>query len=208
VTDVSGYELMKLRILNAAHASMCYPALLLGHHFVHDAMADPDIFQWIKILLTREAIPTLKPLPNVNYHQYLDRVLERFSNTEIGDAISRIAEEGSERQPKFILPAVIDALDAGKSVDGFALEIALWCRYCLAEDEQGKLINVKDLKAADLLQFSEASKTQSDAFLENIDVFGSIGKNNLFSEPFCYWLRYIHRLGVRAAIRKYVAKEK
>jgi mannitol 2-dehydrogenase len=144
----------------------------------------------------------------VNYNQYLDKVLERFSNTEIGDTISRIAEEGSERQPKFILPAVIDALDAGKSVDGFALEIALWCRYCLGEDERGKLINVKDLKAADLYQFSKASKTRSDAFLENIDVFGSIGKNNLFSEPFCYWLRYIHRLGVRAAIRKYVAKEK
>ena len=208
VTDVSGYELMKLRILNAAHASMCYPALLLGHHFVHDAMADPDILQYLKTLLIQEAIPTLKPLPNVNYHQYLDKVLERFSNTEIGDTISRIAEEGSERQPKFILPAVIDALDAGKSVDGFALEIALWCRYCLAEDEQGKLITVKDLKAADLLKFSEASKRQSDAFLDNIGVFGSLGKNALFSEPFCYWLRYIHRLGVRAAIRKYGAKEK
>ena len=208
VTDVSGYELMKLRILNAAHASMCYPALLLGHHFVHEAMEDPDILQYLKTLLTQEAIPTLKPLPGVDYHQYLDRVLERFSNTEIGDAISRIAEEGSERQPKFILPAVIDALAAGKPVDGFALEIALWCRYCLAEDEQGKLIDVKDLKAAELFQFSESSKTRSDAFLDNIDIFGSLGKNVLFSEPFCYWLGYIHRLGVRAAIRKYVAKEK
>lgn len=208
VTDVSGYELMKLRILNAAHASMCYPALLLGHHFVHDAMADPDIVQWLKALLTKEAIPTLKPLPRVNYHHYLDKVLERFSNTEIGDTISRIAEEGSERQPKFILPAVIDALDSGKSVNGFALEIALWCRYCLAEDEQGKLITVKDLRAADLFQFAEASRMRSDAFLDNIDVFGSIGKNAVFSEPFCYWLRYIHQLGVRAAIRKYVAQEK
>ena len=205
VTDVSGYELMKLRILNAAHASMCYPALLLGHHFVHDAMADPDIVQWLKALLTKEAIPTLKPLPRVNYHHYLDKVLERFSNTEIGDTISRIAEEGSERQPKFILPAVIDALDSGKSVNGFALEIALWCRYCLAEDEQGKLITVKDLRAADLFQFAEASRMRSDAFLDNIDVFGSIGKNAVFSEPFCYWLRYIHQRGVRAAIRKYVA---
>ena len=208
VTDVSGYELMKLRILNAAHASMCYPALLLGHHFVHEAMEDPDILQYLKTLLIQEAIPTLKPLPGVDYHQYLDKVLERFSNTEIGDAISRIAEEGSERQPKFILPTVIDALAAGKPVDGFALEIALWCRYCLAEDEQGKLIDVKDLKAADLFQFSESSKTRSDAFLDNIDIFGSLGKNVLFSKPFCYWLGYIHRLGVRAAIRKYVAKEK
>ncbi len=208
VNDVSGYELMKLRILNAAHASMCYPALLLGHYFVHEAMEDPDILQYLKTLLTQEAIPTLKPLPGVDYHQYLDKVLERFSNTEIGDTISRIAEEGSERQPKFILPAVIDALAAGKPVDGFALEIALWCRYCLAEDEQGNLIDVKDLKAADLFQFSESSKTRSEAFLDNIDVFGSIGKNAQFSEPFCYWLRYIHRLGVRAAIRKYAAKEK
>ena len=208
VTDVSGYELMKLRILNAAHASMCYPALLLEHHFVHEAMEDPDILKYLKTLLTQEAIPTLKPLPGVDYDQYLDKVLERFSNTEIGDTISRIAEEGSERQPKFILPAVIDALAAGKPVDGFALEIALWCRYCLAEDEQGNLIEVKDLKAADLFQFSESSKTRSDAFLDNIDVFGSIGKNAQFSEPFCYWLRYIHRLGVRAAIRKYAANKK
>ena len=207
VSDVSGYELMKLRILNAAHASMCYPALLLGHHFVHEAMADPDIFQWLKTLLTKEAIPTLKPLQSVDYHQYLDKVLERFSNQEIGDTLSRIAEEGSERQPKFILPAVTDALDAGKSVDGFALEIAIWCRYCIGEDEQGKLITVKDLKATELFQFSEASKTQSDAFLGNIDVFGAIGENAAFSEPFCYWLRYIQRQGVRAAIRKYVTKE-
>ena len=207
VSDVSGYELMKLRILNAAHASMCYPALLLGHHFVHDAVADPDILQWVKTLLTKEAIPTLKPLPGVGYHEYLDKVLDRFANTEIGDTLSRIAEEGSERQPKFILPAVMDALGAGKSVDGFALEIALWCRYCLGEDEQGKLITVKDLKAEELFQYSKASKTRSDAFLENIDVFGSIGKNALFSEPFCYWLRCILRLGVRGTIRKYVAKE-
>ncbi len=208
VSDVSGYELMKLRILNAAHASMCYPALLLGHHFVHDAIEDPDILQYLKTLLTQEAIPTLKPLPSVNYHQYLDKVLERFSNTAIGDTISRIAEEGSERQPKFILPAVIDALDAGQSVDGFALEIALWCRYCLGEDEQGKLITVKDLKSADLFKFSKASKRRSDAFLNNIEVFGSLGKNALFSEQFCYWLRYIYRLGVRAAIRKYGARKK
>ena len=60
----------------------------------------------------------------------------------------------------------------------------------------------------ELFQFSEASKTRSEAFLDNIDVFGSLGQNALFSELFCYWLRYIHRLGVRAAIRKYVAKEK
>lgn len=44
VTDVAPYELMKLRILNGRHAAITYPAALLGFHYVHDAMADPDIY--------------------------------------------------------------------------------------------------------------------------------------------------------------------
>ena len=43
VSDVAPYELMKLRILNGGHAAIAYPGALLGHHFVHDAMADPLI---------------------------------------------------------------------------------------------------------------------------------------------------------------------
>ena len=208
VTDVRGYELMKLRILNAAHASMCYPAALLGHHFVHDAMADPDIVKWLQVLLKREAIPTLKPLPKVDYYQYLDNALERFSNVKIADTISRIAEEGSERQPKFILPTVIDALDNGACVDGFALEIAFWCIYCRGKDEQGNRIKIEDIKAPELLKFAEDSKIRSSAFLEYTDVFGSIGKNTALSEPFGYWLRHIDQFGVRAALQEYAAKRK
>ena len=55
---------------------------------------------------------------------------------------------------------------------------------------------------------SEQYKQHRNEFIEAVNNFGSLGQNALFSEPFCYWLRYIHRLGVRAAIRKYVAKEK
>jgi mannitol 2-dehydrogenase len=113
VEDVARHELMKLRILNAGHASMCYAAALLGHYFVHDAMSDADIAAWLSALLEREAIPALQPLPGVDYLAYRDTVLKRFANPRIGDTIPRLAKDGSDRQPKFILPTLQDALDAG-----------------------------------------------------------------------------------------------
>ena len=41
VDDVTPYELMKLRLLNASHQSLCYFAYLAGYRLVHDAAADP-----------------------------------------------------------------------------------------------------------------------------------------------------------------------
>jgi mannitol 2-dehydrogenase len=41
VDDVTPYELMKLRLLNASHQSLCYFAYLAGYRLVHDAASDP-----------------------------------------------------------------------------------------------------------------------------------------------------------------------
>ncbi len=41
VDDVTPYELMKLRLLNASHQSLCYFAYLAGYRLVHDAAGDP-----------------------------------------------------------------------------------------------------------------------------------------------------------------------
>lgn len=59
VADVGRHELMKLRILNGGHAAIAYPSTLLGHHLVHDAMADPQIATSLRALETREIISAL-----------------------------------------------------------------------------------------------------------------------------------------------------
>ncbi len=94
VADVSRHELMKLRILNGGHAAIAYASALLGHHFVHDAMADGDIAAWLRALETREIIPTLQPIPGVSYDEYLALIVSRFSNPEIGDTIPRLCLDG------------------------------------------------------------------------------------------------------------------
>lgn len=205
VEDVAGYELMKLRILNAGHAAICYASALLGHHFVHDAMADPDIAAWLRALQSREAIPTLTPLPGVDFGAYLDKVILRFANPEIGDTIPRLARDGSDRQPKFILPTLQDALDHGGAINGLALEVALWCRYCMGEDENGTSIALEDTRASELRRRATEATHRSAAFLENPEVFGRLGENSRFASAFANWLSHLRQAGVRRALQDYVA---
>ncbi len=205
VADVTGYELMKLRILNGGHASIAYAGGLIGHHFVHQAMADPDITAWLRALQLREAIPTLKPLKGVDYRVYLDTVIKRFSNTEIADTIPRLAQDGSDRQPKFILPTLRDALASGGAIDGLALELALWCRYCLGQAENGASIDLRDGQAGELRQRAIAAQERPSAFLDNESVFGDLSSEPRLVTAFEKWLALLRQRGTRETLKTYVA---
>jgi len=204
VDDITPFELMKLRILNASHASFCYAAAVLGYDYGNDAIDDPDLLAWVIALQKREVFPTLKPLPGVSYEAYLNKVLERFSNPEIKDTIARLAFSGSDRQPKFILPTLRDALDANSSIDGLALELALWCRYCTCTTESNETIELEDKYAAELQSRAIEASKRPKAFLEFTEVFGKLGENSKLTDTFARWLRVIHEKGVRAAITQYV----
>ena len=145
--DVAAFELMKLRILNGGHAAIAYPAALLGIHGVDEAMAHPLVSGFLKKLMQEEVIPIVPPVPGTALDGYLDLVMHRFANPEVKDTIPRLCQDGSNRQPKFILPSTHDRLAAGRPVDGLALESALWCRYCYGETETGATIDVDDMQA-------------------------------------------------------------
>lgn len=204
VEDIVPYELMKLRILNAGHASFCYAGALLGFHYGHEAIEDPDLRAWVRALQKREVIRTLKPLPGINYDGYLEKILERFSNPEIKDTIARLAFGGSDRQPKFVLPTLRDALAANGPVDGLALEVALWCRYCTCVDEENNTIELEDIHAAELKRRAIEAIKRPGAFLEFSEVFGSLSENTQFSKAFARWLIALHENGVRATIKQYL----
>ncbi|OUD09171.1 mannitol dehydrogenase [Marivivens niveibacter] len=204
VSDVAKYELMKLRILNGGHAAIAYPSALLGHHFVHDAMADPLISGWLDALEQREVIPTLEPIDGVDYQKYRETIIERFSNPEVGDTIPRLCLDGSNRQPKFILPTLRDALENGADVYGLALEVALWCRYCTRVDEAGNVIEPNDDNHVALKEYADAAKDRPAAFLENTAVFGDLGQNETFVAEFTKALNSLYENGVAATLTAYI----
>jgi mannitol 2-dehydrogenase len=205
VGNVAQYELMKLRILNGGHAAIAYPGALLGHHFVHDAMADPRISAWLDALTQREIQLTLSPIPGVSYDAYRTLIAERFSNPEVGDTIPRLCFDGTNRQPKFILPTLRQALEERRPFEGLALEVALWCRYCAGADEAGREIPPNDDHWVDLRRRALAAREDPSAFLSNALVFGNLGADDHFAKAFGRQLCSLWDRGVAQTIGAYVA---
>ena len=202
---VAAFELMKLRILNGGHAAIAYPAALLGIHFVHDAMADPLVRGFLDKLEQDEIIPCVPPVPGVDLRDYYGLIAHRFANPDVGDTIPRLAQDGSNRQPKFILPSTRDRLKAGADVTGLALESALWCRYCAATTDTGEPIALNDPNAHRLTPAAQAAKDDPAAFLGLRDIFGDVADAPLFRERFETALRRLWRDGTRATLQRYLA---
>ena len=203
VTNVAHFELMKLRILNGGHAAIAYPGALLGHVYVHDAMADPRVSGWLDRLTRAEIVPTLTPIPGVSFDAYREKVADRFSNPEVGDTIPRLCLDGSNRQPKFILPVLRQALAENRLYAGLSLEVALWCRYCAGTDEAGNTIPPNDDNAADLRIRALTAKTDPQAFLSNTLVFGTMGQDQRFTSAFAAALASLWSNGVEQTLKAY-----
>jgi mannitol 2-dehydrogenase len=200
--DVSLFELMKIRILNGGHAAIAYPAGLLGIHFVHDAMRHPLVAGFLDKLTREEIIPQVLPVPGVRLAEYQGQVADRFANPEVGDTVRRLCLDGSNRQPKFIVPTIADALRRGGNFSGLALLSAVWRRYCIGINESGETIAPNDPKWEQL----RARATEHDpvAWLKMTDVYGPVGEDQTFRDAFVASTVALQRDGVEAVLRRWL----
>ena len=205
VADVAPFELMKIRILNGGHATIAYPAGLLGIHFVHEAMEDAQIARFLSVLLDEEIIPVVPPVPDTDLAAYKRTIERRFANPKIGDTIRRLCLDGSNRQPKFILPTLRDALRTGRPVDGLALVSALWCRYCHGETEGGQAIAPNDPGWSRLTEQAGLARHTPESWLAMQDVYGDLGQDERFLRAFSLALQHLWQHGTRASIDRYLA---
>jgi mannitol 2-dehydrogenase len=206
VENVEPYELAKLRVLNGGHASLCYPAALLGIEYVHEAMDHPLIGTFLDCLERTEIVPGVPPLPDISAVDYWETIQERFKNPTIYDRIDRNCEDGSDRQPKFTIPAIKAAIDHGSlPLDGLALVSAMWCRYCQGIDEAGNKFPPNDKNWKVLTAAAQEAKTNPSAWLAMKEIYGAVGEDKRFSDAFAKALRTVNEQGVEAAMRSYIA---
>ncbi|MBV8663016.1 MAG: mannitol dehydrogenase family protein [Hyphomicrobiales bacterium] len=203
--DVAPFELMKMRILNGGHAAIAYPAALLDIHFAHEAMEDAQINAFLAALTKREIMPTVPPPPGVDLEDYRVLIAERFANPKIGDTIARLCLDGSNRQPKFILPTAAARRNAGASVDGLALVSALWCRYAYGETESGKPIAPNDPSWDRIQAAAKQARANPPAFLAMDDIFGALAQDADYVAAFSQALTSVWASGVRATLDAYLA---
>lgn len=204
VDDVAPFELMKIRILNGGHAAIAYPAGLMDIHFVHEAMQNDLVRGFLEKLHREEIVPTVPPVPNTVLEDYRRLIERRFSNPKIGDTIRRLCLDGSNRQPKFIVPTIADRLRAGAPVDGLALESALWCRYCFGTTDGGATIEPNDPNWDRLVATSTAAKADPAAWLGMDDIYGDTGKSPVFAAAFARSLDALWQRGTAATLTRYL----
>ena len=138
---------------------------------------------------------------------YFNKIEERFANPKIGDTIRRLCLDGSNRQPKFIIPSIADRLKAGGAVTGLALESALWCRYCYGTTESGKTIEPNDPGWDRLVSAARAAKDDATAWLTMEDIYGEVGRSEVFRKRFALMLQAIWSKGVAAVITNYLQEK-
>jgi mannitol 2-dehydrogenase len=204
---VDRFETMKIRILNGGHAIIAYPGGLADIELVHDAMANPRIRAFLEAVLMREVLPILPPVPDTDLQAYKDLIVERFANPEIADTVRRLCLDGSNRQPKFIVPSIRDALSAGHEPRGLALESALWCRYCYGTSEGGAEIAPNDPNWKMLTERARAAKDAPLEWLAMPTVYGDLAHDASFAKLFSDALTRVWAEGSEAAIDAYLAED-
>jgi mannitol 2-dehydrogenase len=199
VPHVRPYELMKLRLLNAGHQALAYLGYLAGYRLVHEASQDPAFAGFLRAYFA-EAMPTLEPVPGVDLDEYRQDLIARFSNPHISDTLARLATDGSDRIPKFLLPVITENLAAGRDVRRAAAVLAAWARYCEGVDFDGQPIEVRD-HLADRLRVN-ALRQRSDplAFVADRELFGDLVDSEPFRTAYLRTLDLLRARGARATV--------
>ncbi|MPT25158.1 MAG: mannitol dehydrogenase family protein [Starkeya sp.] len=202
---VHAYEAMKIRILNGGHAIIAYPGGLMDVDLVHEAMEEPLISAFLDKVEREEIIPIVPPVPDTDLHDYYAVIRERFANPEVADTVRRLCLDGSNRQPKFIVPSIRDNRAAGRLPMGLILESALWCRYCAGTSDAGTPIAPNDPNWGELTIRAQQAKDDPAVWFAMSEVYGDLGSDPEVVVAFAQALRALWAKSARAVLTDYLA---
>ncbi|WP_032405238.1 mannitol dehydrogenase family protein [Rhodococcoides fascians] len=200
VEDVTPYELMKLRLLNASHQALAYFGYLSGYRLVHEVCQDPQFAAFLLAYMDEEATPTLQPVPGIDLTEYKHTLIERFSNPEIRDTVARLCAESSDRIPKWLLPVIRKNLETGGEIVLSTAVVASWARYAEAVDESGEPIEIVDQLKDSLVPIAQSQRENPTAFIANRAVFGDLIDNERFVAEYTKQLTSLQENGARATL--------
>jgi mannitol 2-dehydrogenase len=200
VPDVTPYELMKLRLLNASHQALCYLGYLAGYRYAHEVCQDELFTDFLLAYMDDEGTPTLEPVPGVDLDAYKHQLIERFANPEIRDTLARLCAESSDRIPKWLVPVIRIQLANGGPVSRSALVVASWARYAEGVDEEGEPIEIVDRRKEAVMARAAEQRTDPLAFLRDPDLFGDLVDDERFTAEYTAALASLHEHGARATL--------
>ena len=157
VRDARPFELIKMRILNAAQSTLSHLGALVGHEFSFEAVADPVPAALTRRMLERESVSTLPRVEGMAGRPTIDIALTRIANTAIRHRCHQIGTDGSQKIVQRLLNPLRERLAAGQKAPLLTLSTAAWIAYGLAGAKRfGRRWQVCDPWAAALVAIGDA----------------------------------------------------
>ena len=209
VDDVRPFEEAKLRMLNGSHTAIALMGAVMGLPTVADCVANPDIRWFVGRLMTQVVMPQLK---RPGLPAYRDALLARFANPDLHHKVHQIASDSSLKIPLRWVPTLEARLAAATDVEPLAFAAAVWARYLLAEDDQGRPYGISDplgdrLTATALQHRGDAAATVV-ALLGQAAIWGSSLTGDVrWTSRVTFWLERIQTSGAAAALAQFKAAE-
>jgi fructuronate reductase len=129
--DVTGYELLKLRLLNGTHSLIAHLGMLAGYRYIADAVAEPFIESAARGVISTDYLPTLTVPEQIEIDDYVEQLFLRFGNSALGHRTSQVCTDGSMKLPQRITEPALRHCAEGRVPDRLALTVAAFL-CCLA----------------------------------------------------------------------------
>jgi len=194
VPDVTPYEKMKIRLLNAGHSVLGIPGAVHGHSTINACMEDKIFASFMRRFLDIEVSPLLGEIEGINLTDYKNSLEERFANPNIKDGVSRICSESSAKLPKFLIPTIKENLDSGGSIKYGTFILVVWCYYShMGVNVNNKEIEIIDDRKVELHQSAKQYEQDRLSFLRIPDIFGGLINNDRFIMHYSKMIEAIYR---------------
>jgi len=207
-SQVHSYEEAKLRMLNGSHSAMALMGAITGRAHIADCIGSDHIQEFVHRLMTQEVAPHLS---RADWADYRDALIQRFGNPYLKHSVHQIATDSSQKIPQRWPPSVLGQMAKGQSFEHHALAAAIFLRYTLAKDEQGKAYALNDPQAESLMAIgaNQASEPQAcvHTLLAREDLWGNeLAASEAWLARVSYWHDQVLHQGVDATV-KYIIQQ-
>jgi fructuronate reductase len=204
--DVAPYELMKLRLLNGTHSMIAYLGALDGRETIPESRAQEFVARAAKNVLYEEYLPTLTVPAQVDADVYIAQLFDRWSNSVLADATSRVGSNGTVKLPQRITEPAHFHLARGVMPEYLCLTVAafLACHAPLTGYEPGPyaraMVDPAKTRLTQLGLAADSAADLVDVIFSRGDIFHpSLAGLPGFTARIATYLDLIVTSGIRAA---------
>jgi len=194
VPDVTPYEKMKIRLLNAGHSVLGIPGAVHGHDTINACMEDKLFASFMREFMDKEVSPLLGAMEGIDLTEYKNSLEERFANPNIKDGVSRICSESSAKLPKFLIPTIRENLEKEGSIKYGTFVLATWSYYSHVQmSNRNTEIEIIDQRSEELHENAKQYQKDKLSFLRIPDIFGDLVENERFTKLYTDFTEAIYR---------------